>query len=171
MRQSEADTIIANTAGRPAERPARSAGHRRYRGKAGDGAECLAALSPKLVLFARIVGGMACRLRLTPAQFQGVALIRRGPVCAVRLVHGDAALTVDLTTTLDRDKAERECKRVAALLGLPILGGALRLVEAEPQKRRGSGAGRRRARFLKNRRSGHLRAVEPIGGEEMIARD
>ena len=169
MRQTEADTILPSPSNRSSERPSRSSSQRRYRGRAGDGAECLAALNSKTIIFARTVAGMACRLRLTPKQFQGVAVIRRGPVSAIRLVHGDPALTIDLTSTLDRGRAEKECASIAALLDLPMLGGALRLIEAEPQKRRGTSAGKRRARFLKNRRTGHLQAVDPVEGEEMFS--
>lgn len=174
MRQTEMDGFHPDGAGRSSERPVSISDQRRFRGRAGDGAECLAALDRRTVLLARPVGGLACRLRLSPRQFLGVALVSRDGGASVRLVHRDPALTVDLLTVPDEAEASEAQDHIAGLLALPCLPDraeppSLIIVTREPSRRRTNVAGKRRPRFLHKRRTGGEPSASPIAGHEMIA--
>jgi hypothetical protein len=128
-------------------------------------------------MMSRAVAGLACRIRIPVRQYQAVAVLSRDADHVIRLLHRDAALSVDVEEFDTFQTAEEYRDRLARFLNLPplTLAGAPR-VSAEapgvPQSRRRSALLRmRRPRFLMRRRTGRVMAVRRIEGRELIARD
>src|SRR5918998_4127558 len=97
------DKVLHTTGGRSSERPVCFPDVILYRGRTGDGADCLTTFDRKTVMLSRPVAGLACKVRLSTRQYQAIALIIRDDRNTISLVHREAGLSVDLT---DMDDAE-----------------------------------------------------------------
>jgi hypothetical protein len=168
MRRTEFEGVLPHGMGRSPERPVSYAGTDHFRGRAADGADCLAAIGSRSVVLSRPVAGVSCRIRISPNQFEGVEMLADEGRCVVRLVHRDPGLTIELTETPDPQSAAEQRDDIAALLDLPVLGSGLRSIQ--PETRRVWGRLIKRPRFLKRRATGTAPAASPIAGREMIAR-
>lgn len=175
MRQAECDQPHSSLAGPSPERPAPFPDVLLYRGRGGDGEECLVTFDRDTVVLSRRVGGLACRVRLSVGQYQAVALVAGEERHTIRLMHCDNDLSVDLTEVEDLETAEEYRDRLAAFLHLPsvtmagsrpvayphaavLTGGRTRLMK------------RRRARFLTRRKPGEVIQIEKLDGRELVAR-
>ena len=126
----------------------------------------------------RPVAGLACRVRVPVRQYQAVGLLigERGHV--VRLVHREAALSIDVEAFSSFETAEEYRDRLADFLELPplTLAGASSARAPEsaaslPARRRGATARPRRARFLTRRQTGEVVSLRKVEGHEIIARN
>ena len=175
MHPAESDTLQLSLAGRSSERPAFFPDVLLYRGRGGDGEECLITFDRETVVLSRRVGGLACRIRLSVGHYQAVGLVAGEENHVVRLMHGDDGLSVDLTEINNLEEAEEYRDRLASFLGLPsvtmagarpiscphaavLTGGRTRLMK------------RRRARFLTRRKPGEVVDIRRLEGRELIAR-
>jgi len=147
-----------------------------FRGRAADGANCLAAFDRRSLVLSRPVAGLACKIRLNISQYESIALIMGEDSHLVRLTHRQPGLSLDLAMTADFAAAQ-ECRdRLADMLGLPplLLAGAPAAREPaaghNPAPRRHRPAKGRRPRFLARRRPGTPGSVRRIEGSELIAR-
>ena len=126
----------------------------------------------------RPVAGLACRIRIPVRQYQAVAVLVAGKNHVIRLLHRDAALSIDVEEFENFHTAEEYRDRLASFLDLPpmLMAGAP-AAEAEPAgsapifARRDRSARTRRPRFLKRRRVGADIAIRPVVGREIIARN
>jgi hypothetical protein len=169
------DQASSNPMGRSPERPINFPDVFLYRGRAGDGADCMATFDQRTMLMSRTVAGIACRIRIPVRQYQAVALVLRDTAHIVRLLHRDAGLSIDVEEFDTFATAEEYRDRLAGFLGLPalILAGASHSAseaEATPVPRRNPALRRRRARFLARRRAGGGIALRRVDGREIIAR-
>jgi hypothetical protein len=129
-------------------------------------------------MMSRPVAGLACRIRIPVRQYQAVAVLSRDAGHVIRLVHRDAALSVDIEEFRTFETAEEFRDRLATFLDLPSLMLAGNPgPTAEPTKAAAS-AGRRdaalragRPRFLTRRRGGTGLAIRKVEGREIIARN
>ena len=180
MRQTEMDKVPSNSAGRSSERPVSFPDILFYRGRAGDGADCLAALDRQLVVLSRPLAGLPCRIRISTRQFSAVAVVSRGEGHVVQLLHRESGLTFDVLETSTLQDAEERCDALADFLDLPtmVMGGLgpageepARLPRlTQPTERRTRLARSRRPRFLTRRRKGEPNGAHKLEGEEIIAR-
>ena len=170
MRQTLSGELQSSETGRFSERPVSTSPIRQYVGEAADGAECLAAINSRDIVLSRLVGGIACRIRIAPSQYLGIAVVNLADGCGVRLVHRDAGLTVDLPAASDIGTAAEQRDRLARLLGLPILDLPA-LASGSQAGRRAVGHQLKRPRFLKRRRTGGAPSGPRLLGREIIARD
>jgi len=183
MRQTDMDGVRPHQTGRPAGRPVFVELPLRLEARAADGARCRVMLQQEHVFVERPVGGLACAIRLPVSALEGVAaaFLASGP--AVRLVHREAGLTIDLIHAASPGIAIELRDRLARLLGLPALFvdaegevfGAIRrmgrITAEEPQPRRGARTAlKRRPRFLTRRSIGGEPDAPPLNGREIIAR-
>jgi plasmid replication initiation protein len=166
------DEVLHMRAGRSSERPAGFADVILYRGRAGDGADCLTTFDKETVMLSRPVGGLACKVRLSTRQYKAVALIARGERHTICLLHGEKGLSVELTDFDEAEAAEQYCLRLAAFLDLPMLlmarggGNVSDRPAASPRRRMRA----RRPRFLTRRKSGDVIEFRKFSGREIIAR-
>jgi len=134
-------------------------------------------------MMSRPVAGLACRIRIPVRQYQAVAVLVRETRNVVRIVHRDAALSVDVEEFTAFETAEEYRDRLATFLDLPplTLAGAPASAEdaddemdaapvASPSRRRNSALRSRRPRFLTRRRAGEVVKLRKIEGREIIAR-
>ena len=134
-------------------------------------------------MMSRPVAGLACRIRIPVRQYQAVAVLVREERNVVRIVHRDAALSVDVEEFAAFETAEEYRDRLATFLDLPplTLAGAPASAEeaedetdaapvASPSRRRNSALRSRRPRFLRRRRAGEVVTLRKIEGREIIAR-
>jgi hypothetical protein len=134
-------------------------------------------------MMSRPVAGLACRIRIPVRQYQAVAVLVRETRNVVRIVHRDAALSVDVEEFAAFETAEEYRDRLATFLDLPplTLAGAPASAEdaddeaeaapvASPSRRRNSAHRSRRPRFLTRRRAGEVVKLRKIEGREIIAR-
>jgi hypothetical protein len=171
------DKVLPVPTGRSLERPVAFPDVLLYRGRAGDGAEYLATFDRQTVVLARNIGGLACRIRVSVAQYQAVAVLAHDEGNTVRLMHREAGLSIDLVEFAELEAAEEYCDRLADFLDLPALtmAGIATSVKAEPKvsklaERRATAKGRR-ARFLTRRKMGEVIAFPKVEGREIIARN
>ena len=184
MRQTDMDGVRPQATGRPAGRPVFVELPLRLEARAADGARCRVVLERSHLVVERRVAGLACAIRLPASALDGVAaaFLASGP--AVRLVHREAGLTIDLLHAASPGIAIELRDRLARALGLPalfvdaegeIFGATRRMghVEAEPpQPRRGGRTAlKRRPRFLARRAVGGDADAPPFTGREIIARN
>ena len=168
------DKALHMTAGRSSERPACFPDVILYRGRAGDGADCLTTFDRKTVMLSRPVGGLACKVRLSTRQYKAVAMIARGDRHTICLLHSEKGLSVELTEFDGAEAAEDYCHRLAEFLDLPTLlmapgdGAGKRSARPAASLRRKMRA--RRPRFLTRRRSGEVIDIRKLSGREIIAR-
>lgn len=125
----------------------------------------------------RAVAGLACRIRIPVRQYEAVAVLSRQTDHVIRLLHRDAALSVDVEEFNTLDTAEEYRDRLADFLELPplSLAGGPHTPEATeapglPPRRRNKAFRARRPRFLARRRTGTLK-IEKVDGREIIARN
>ena len=131
----------------------------------------------------RPVAGLACRIRIPVRQYQAVAVLVRDERNLVRIVHRDAALSIDVEEFAAFETAEEYRDRLASFLDLPPLtlaGAPASAEEAEEDaeaapvashsRRRDPALRSRRPRFLTRRRAGEVVALRRIEGREIIAR-
>jgi hypothetical protein len=183
MRQTDMDGGRPLPAARPRGRPAFIELPLRLEATAADGAGCRVVVQQDEIIVERPLAGLTCAVRLPAAALEGVAaaFLPGGP--AVRLVHREAALTIDLIHAAAPGIAIelRDC--LARALRLPALfvdadgevfGASRRLgriAAHPPQPRRGGRmALKRRPRFLTRRAVGDEPGAAPIAGREIIAR-
>ena len=134
-------------------------------------------------MMSRPVAGLACRIRIPVRHYQAVAVLVRETRNVVRIVHRDAALSVDVEEFAAFETAEEYRDRLATFLDLPplTLAGAPASAEdaddeaeaapvASPSRRRNSAHRSRRPRFLTRRRAGEVVKLRKIEGREIIAR-
>jgi hypothetical protein len=171
------DKVLPVMAGRSTERPASFPDALFYRGRAGDGADCLATFDRRTVLLSRSVGGLACRIRVGVGQYRAVALVSSDDHHVVCLMHSQPGLSVDLMETESLEAAEALRDQLSDFLDLPqIEMGGLgatdedRAARREPAARRQLPLKARRPRFLARRRSGEPVEIRRIDGREIIAR-
>jgi hypothetical protein len=126
----------------------------------------------------RPVAGLACRVRVPVRQYQAVGLLVGDRGHIVRLVHREAALSIDVESFSSFETAEEYRDRLADFLELPplTLAGASGARAPEPAaplpaRRRGGIARPRRARFLTRRPTGDIVSIRKIEGREIIARN
>ena len=169
--------IHSDAAGRSSERPVFLPDVLLYRGRAGDGADCLATFDRQTIVLSRPVAGIACRLRLSVGQYQAVAMVERGDRQVVQLLHRDRGLSVDLAEADTLDAAEQYRDRLADFLDLPALTLAGRSASgdtivsgAAPLQRRKAALRPRRPRFLARRKGAAVVTIRKIDGREIIAR-
>lgn len=169
--------ILSITAGRSSGRPASFPEVLLYRGRAADGADCLATFDKETIVLSRPVAGLSCRIRLSTNQYQAVATIAREDRHVIHLMHRDPGLSVDLAEAASLEAAEDHRDRLAEFLDLPTLtlagrsaSGDTIVSAAAPARRRKVHNGVRRPRFLSRRKSGNVIAFGPIAGREIIAR-
>jgi hypothetical protein len=166
-------------AGRSAERPASSTEVLLFSGRAEDGADCLATFDRKTVLLSRPVAGLACRIRLAVGQFDAVAVAPCGERHAVRLVHRDRGLSIDLIEFATCDAAEDYRDKLAGFLDLPsmTLGGSgsvwdEAMTGALSMARHHKMVRARKPRFLVRRQTGgNVIPFPSVRGREIIARN
>jgi hypothetical protein len=164
-------------AGRSAERPASLPQVPFYSGRAEDGADCLATFDRNTVLLSRPVAGLACRIRIGVGQYEAVAIVPAGDRHAVRLVHRDRGLSVDLVEFADMEAAEDYRDRLAGYLDLPslTLGGGSVWNEAMTGALAAARSHRmvrsRKPRFLARRQTGNVIPFPSVRGREIIARN
>ena len=170
------DEVLHTTAGRSSGRPACFPDIILYRGRAGDGADCLTTFDRKTVMLSRPVAGLACKVRLSTRQYQAVALMVRDERHTICLLHREKALSIELTDVEGAEAAEEYCHGLASFLGLPTLFMArgtdvdpARPDRAPPAPRRSMPA--RRPRFLTRRKSGEAIELRRLEGAEIIARN
>jgi hypothetical protein len=163
-------------AGRSTERPASFPDALFYKGRAGDGADCLATFDRRTVLLSRPVGGLACRIRVGVSQYRAVALVSSDDRHVVCLMHSQPGLSVDLMETENLEAAEALRDQLSDFLDLPqIEMGGLGATDEDraarqPAARRRMPLRTRRPRFLARRRSGEPVEIRRIDGREIIAR-
>lgn len=172
MRQTEMDKGFL--AGRPSERSAPFPQVFLFRGRAGDGQDCIAAFDRRSIVLSRPVAGMACKIRLSLRQYHAVAVVAEADRHTVRLFHHDPGLSVDIAEIDSFEEAEDYGERLADALDLPslVMGrGAPAGCSAEPQPtRRATRTVRsRRARFLTNRQTGSVSPIRRLDPVEIIA--
>src|SRR5215204_6815393 len=92
--------------GRSVERPVSFPDVILYRGRTGDGADCLTTFDRRTVVLSRPVAGLSCKIRLSVNQYQAVAVVARDRANIIRLMHRDPGLSIDLTEMEDFDAAE-----------------------------------------------------------------
>jgi hypothetical protein len=175
MRQTEADEGYSIGTGRSPERPVSFPDVLLYRGRASDGAECLATFDRQTIVLSRPVAGLPCRIRLGVRQYQAVAVIVADGEYTVRLMHRDDGLSIDLAELGTLRDAEEYCERLAGFLHLPsVTMGAGRAAGhaklATAQSGRAQLTKRRRARFLTRRRTGNVIQLHSLEKHEIIAR-
>ena len=172
--------IHSVSAGRSSERPVSSAEVLLYRGRAADGADCLATFDRHTLVMSRPVAGLSCRIRIGTNQFQAVAMIARDDRHVIHLMHRDPGLSIDLAEAASLADAEDHCDRLAAFLDLPRLTLAGRSASGETimsgiasHQRRNEPVRlgkHRRPRFLTRRRTGSVVSFRKVEGSELIAR-
>lgn len=167
MRQTETDMVLPTEAGRSAERPVSVSECHHYAVRTGDGSACLAAIGARAIVISRPIGGLACRVRLSPEHYSGLSILGGPDGLRVRLVHREPGLTLDLPETADFRLATEQRDRLAEMLGLPVIDS--------PNARIGNAEGRRpvgrqlsRPRFLKRRLTGSTTG-RMVSGREIIA--
>lgn len=183
MRQTDMDGVRPQATGRPEGRPVFVELPLRLEAQTADGARCRVVVEPGQILLERPVAGLACAIRLPASALDGVAaaFLPGGP--AVRLVHREASLTIDLVHAASPGIAIELRDGLARALGLPALfvdaegtvfGAARRMgrvAAQQPQPRRGGRiALKRRPRFLTRRALGGEVDAPPLAGREIIAR-
>ena len=145
-----------------------------YRGRAGDGEECLATFDRHTVLLSRAVADLPCRIRLSVRQYQAVAVIVTAGLHTVRLLHAEDGLSVDLAEIDDLEAAEEYCGRLASFLQLPSVTMGAGRAGGKPSAPASPGrtrlAKQRRARFLTRRRTGNVIHIRKLEKREIIAR-
>jgi hypothetical protein len=128
-----------------------------------------------MVLMSRPVAGLACRIRVPVRQYQAVAVLICEAGHIVRLVHRDAALSIDVDAFNSLQTAEEYRDRMAEFLDLPPLtvagAPAVRPLPSPASASRRSAAAARRPRFLKRRQTGEVVSTGKIEGREIIARN
>ena len=127
-------------------------------------------------MMSRAVAGLACRIRIPVRQYQAVALLSRDADHVIRLLHRDAALSVDVEEFDTFETAEEYRDRLAIFLDLPPLTLAGAPLATEPahkprSRRRNTVLRMRRPRFLMRRRTGGAMAIRKVEGRELIAWD
>lgn len=172
--------ILSMSAGRSSERPVSSADVLLYRGRAGDGADCLATFDRDTLVMSRPVAGLSCRIRIGTRQYKAVAAVAREGRHVIHLMHSDPGLSIDLAEATSLEDAEDHCDRLAAFLDLPRLtlagrsaSGDTIMSGAAPVQRRNQPVRlgkHRRPRFLTRRRTGNVVAIRKVEGSELIAR-
>src|ERR671916_494949 len=103
--------ILSIQAGRSTGRPASFPEVLLYRGRAGDGADCLATFDKDTVVLSRPVAGLSCRIRLSTSQYQAVAAVAREDRHVVQLMHRDPGLSIDLVEAATLEAAEEHRDR------------------------------------------------------------
>jgi hypothetical protein len=127
----------------------------------------------------RPVAGLACRIRVPVRQYQAVALVMREKSHVIRLMHRDAALSLDVEEFESFATAEDYRDRLAGFLGLPpVIAAGTPSPDSEEEivtgpalVRRGRAIRVRRPRFLARRAPGEKLARGKIEGREIIARN
>lgn len=183
MRQTEMDGVRPDVTGRPEGRPAPFELPLSLPARAQDGSPCRVIVSLEQILIERPLAGLLCMVRMPASALEGVAaaFLPTGP--AVRLVHREAGLSLDVLEAASPGMAIELRDRLAWALRLPALfvdadgevfGASRRLgriVAGIPGPRRGGRAAMaRRPRFLKRRTTGQPLEAPPITGREIIAR-
>ena len=168
--------ILSIQAGRSSGRPASFPEVLIYRGRAGDGADCLATFDKNTIVLSRPVAGLSCRIRLSTNQYQAVAAVAREDGHVVQLMHRDPGLSVDLVEAATLEAAEEHCDRLSTFLDLPALtlsgrsaSGDMAVSAAAPKRRKMHNRASR-PRFLSRRKTGQVIAFRQIAGSEIIAR-
>jgi hypothetical protein len=124
----------------------------------------------------RPVAGLACRIRVPVRHYRAVALVSRSDGQVVRLMHGDAGLSLDVEAFDSFAAAEDYRDRLARFLDLPtVMVAASDPADIEagaetPHERRVRPARSRRPRFLARRGAGSAVSVRKVEGREIIAR-
>ena len=129
-------------------------------------------------MMSRAVAGLPCRVRIPVRQYQAVAVLARETRHVIRLVHRDAALSIDVEEFQAFATAEEYRDRLATFLDLPPLtlagspdaAATNAALSAPPTARRNSVFRGRRPRFLARRRAGKMAAMRKVDGREIIAR-
>ena len=169
--------ILSIQAGRSTGRPASFPEVLLYRGRAGDGADCLATFDKDTVVLSRPVAGLSCRIRLSTSQYQAVAAVAREDRHVVQLMHRDPGLSIDLVEAATLEAAEEHRDRLATFLDLPALTLAGRSASGDTVTSAAAPVRRKvhnrapRPRFLSRRKTGTVIAFGPIPGREIIARN
>lgn len=176
MRQTEADNLHPNRAGRSTKRPASFPDVLLYRGKTAEGEDCLVTFDRQTIVLSRPVAGLACRIRLSVAQYDAVAVVISHEGLTIRLMHDDAGLSIDLAEMPDLEQAEEYRDRLAGFLDLPAvtMGGVRPSASPNTTVLNGGRTGlmkRRRARFLTRRQTGNVVELRKFEGGELIARN
>ena len=149
----------------------------------GDGAMCTVSLQPQSVRVNRPVGGSICGINVNAGDFDGVAVVAEGGALAVRLLHRDSWLTIDLVkdaglgAALDlRDAIARQFRLPAVLIDADgraqsDLNKYGAILAAAPAPRRCSPVNRMRPRFLQRRSVGSPAVRPAFASREIIARN
>jgi hypothetical protein len=168
--------VLPIQTGRSVERPVSFPDVILYRGRTGDGADCLTTFDRRTIVLSRPVAGLSCKIRLTVNQYQAVAVVARDRANVIRLMHRDPGLSVDLTEMEDFDAAEEYRDRLADFLDLPPLMLAGTPCDADektgetPAVPRRNPVRARRPRFLTRRKTGRVIGFRKLEGREIIAR-
>jgi hypothetical protein len=132
------------------------------------------------VIIARRIAGIAMRLRVPLASYQGVTLCLAAEghgeaLHKLELLHHDPDLSIPLCEASDAAEIAVEWAEWAESLGLPRLveraAGQLELVAPSPAtspepRRRGSAVAKRRTRFSRRRKMGTLQRLAVIYRDE-----
>lgn len=172
------DEALPEEAGRSTGRPVSFPDVLLFRGRAGDGADCLATFDRRTIVLSRPVAGLACKIRLSLRQYQAIALVASEETNIVRLLHRDPGLSIDLKRIESFEAAEEYRDQLASFLDLPPLmmagagASAENSAENPPAPRRRRRIGRSlRPRFLTRRSAGTPVALRKLDGREIIARN
>lgn len=172
--------ILSIQTGRSQERPVSFPDVLLYRGRAGDGADCLATFDRSTIVLSRPVAGLSCRIRLSTSQYRAVAAVAREDCHVIQLMHRDPGLSIDLAEASSLEAAEEYGERLAEFLDLPMLtlagrgpSGDTIVAGPAPAPRRNQPArlgDHRRPRFLTRRKTGEVVSIRKVEGSEIIAR-
>lgn len=183
MRQTEMDGVLPVKTGRPEGRPVPFELPLRLPARSQDGVLCHVVVCQEQLLIQRPLAGLPCKVRVPVSALEGVAaaFLPDGP--AVRLIHREPGLTLDVLEASSLEMAVGLRDRLARALSLPALfvdaDGVIfgssrrfgRIVTGTPGPRRGGRPALvRRPRFLTRRVLGRQPEAPPITGDEIIAR-
>lgn len=129
-------------------------------------------LNHERVVLRRNVSGMRMAVNVRVCDFLGVGLRGLDDAQMLVLVHRDAALSVPLCVSSDRDEVESAWAMWSDIFALPQLRED-KVRAPAPRRRRHNAIRSRRPKFLVRRRSGALLNDAGIytGEREIIARD
>ena len=163
MSQSLCSNVITGLFDRSTQNSSADSDALLFRGRAADGTFCIVTFDANTVVLSRPVGGLPCRIRLYPRQYDGVAVIERPDGHVIHLLHRDPGLSIDLVQLQTLDAAEEYCDRIASMLDLPTLTLAGRSATGDTIVAGGASTPRRvrataprRPRFLTRRRGGEV---------------
>src|SRR5688500_309835 len=121
MSQSQSSNVITGLFDRSTGSTTAKADALLFRGRAAGGTFCLVTFDAATIVLSRPVGGLPCRIRLSPGQYDGVAVIERPDGHVIHLLHRDPGLSIDLVQLQSMEAADEYCDRIASILDLPPL--------------------------------------------------